>query len=119
MTDNAHEISLHAYVERILAEHVRWADEKFSALDRALIIARDQDGKKFEQLNELRREVTTDRSLFVVRETYDIWRDTLMKELSNVEQRLSVVETRVNVWAAVLAVFMVIVQIVSHFLWRG
>jgi len=118
-------ISLRDYFERLLDERDRQLQVQMTALEKALTLAREEDERRFTQLNELRREVLTDRSQFLPREVFDSkdetglrWRETMVKDARLLSERVMALETRFQVWAAVLAGLIVIMQLLSRWLFQ-
>ncbi len=54
MTDSPELVSIREYFERLLDEHDRQIALQFAALDKALIIAREEAQRQYAHLNALR-----------------------------------------------------------------
>lgn len=110
-------VALREYVERILEEQCLRNQVRLDATDRALELARRELERRLGELNQLRAEVTSDRSQFVQRAIYDHHLSTTNEWRESVSQRLTAIETRSITWTAAIALFFLLVQIALHF-WK-
>lgn len=88
-----------------------YVEERFRSLDKALGISSLDLERRLAELNKLRQDVVTDRSLYVTEELYQstererqIWR-----ELTNA--RLTIIETRSVTWTTAIGVLFTLIQI--------
>jgi preprotein translocase subunit SecF len=126
-------VNLRDFFETLWGEREKLLNFRFKAalqavedskkeVEKALVLAKAQTERdkielkaeherRFEELNNLRKEYTTDRisdrSHYVRQETYD----AEMKEVEKYGTRLTVVETRSVTWTSALAVIFALVQI--------
>lgn len=66
-------------------------------------------------LNELRKEVVTDRERFVQKETYDIKTTNYDKCVADMQHRITVIETRSIVWSSVIVAAFTVIQLLLHY----
>jgi hypothetical protein len=69
--EHAPDVTLREYIERIFDERQKALDVAFKANSEALALASRNLELRLEKLNELRQEVTQDRSNFLTRDRYD------------------------------------------------
>lgn len=110
-------VALKEYVERILEEQCLRNKVQLEATERALLLATRELERRLGELNQLRAEVTSDRSQFVQRSIYEHHLATTSEWREEVSQRLTVMETRSITWTAAIALFFLIVQVAMHF-WK-
>ena len=103
-------ISLRDHVESLLHGIEERIDLRLDAMDKALILGREEVARRLGELNQLRREVETDRSRLLPRETFDTYHAEGTTWRERVEKRLTQIETRAITWGAALAVFVVILN---------
>jgi hypothetical protein len=72
--------------------------------------------RRLEGLNQLRKEVQSDREQFVKKETYEIKTSWYDEWCNDVSSRLTKIETRSVVWTTAIGIFFVIVQIAIYLL---
>lgn len=104
-------ISIREYFDRVLDEHDRRIEERFRSIDTAVVLAREEAQRQYNHLNDLRREVTTDRSQFVdnrVHAAHDIELARWRKEM---EARLNNIETRIAFWGGGLVVLIFLLEV--------
>lgn len=70
-TGGGHSVSLQTYIERIFDERQRSIEIAFKSQQDALNLASRTLELRLEKLNELRQEVTADRSRYVTLDKYD------------------------------------------------
>ncbi len=113
--------SMREYLSMLLAERERRLQDRFEAMDKALNLAAAAADRQFHNLNELRKEVMQDRNQFVQREVHDAkdgemhrWREAHTSETvewrKRFEHRVGALETRIQIWAAIIAVLVVLGQ---------
>lgn len=90
---------------------------RFESLDRALNLAREDASDKYEHLNALRTEVTTDRGILVAKESCIQLHKDLTNWMNVVDKKLTILETRSITWTAAIGVFFVIIAFVMR--WYG
>lgn len=109
-------VTLKEYFTKLLEEHDRRFELRFTAKDEALALARDESNRKleevaaqherrFEQLNELRKQVTEDRGQFVTKERYSI-------EQSSLSERITRLETRSTSWLWLVPIIINIIGLI-------
>src|SRR4030042_7177562 len=97
--------------EKLNAQN-REMDLRFGSLDKALMLAREDAKAKYEHLNALRTEVTTDRGMFVNKEQCLRMHKDLGTWMDTVNKRLNVSETRSITWTAAVGIFFVVITLV-------
>ena len=110
MPEIPHDVSALAHMERLLAEQDRRMDLQFEAMERALILAREQAEKQYGHLNALRNEVMTDRSRFVETSVCAITRE-------NFDKRISQLEKRIATWGGAILVLIFVLQVIGPRIW--
>lgn len=89
-------------------------DLKFQEMDKALVLKTIEIDRRLQGLNELRNDVVKDRDQFVSRNVYEIER----KELSQLANRVIVIETRMITWGSVLTISIILIQIFIKIFWK-
>jgi exo-beta-1,3-glucanase (GH17 family) len=92
------------------------SDVKFDAIEDKMVASAEVLRGRLESLNQLRNEVTEDRSEFLRKETYDAKTTTYDTWIITVEKRFSTMETRSATWTAAVGVLFLIVQFALHWL---
>jgi len=132
--------TLHSHIQRMLNDRdAMWMElrksdrelvvQRFEATTTAVSVALKENERRLQELNNLRQEVTQDRSELLKREVFEItvrewtiWRDALLKDISSwrslTDQRLTTIETRSVTWTAALGIFFILVQIVMFWISR-
>lgn len=82
---NGNTVTLREYIEAIIGEKDRALQAAFLAQQNALNLATRNLELRLEKLNELRLEVTTDRSSFMTRERYEDAHDVLENRVGQLE----------------------------------
>ena len=102
--------------ERIEVTLKEYMEAKFDAMDKAVSLAVVDIDRRLAELNNLRREVMTDRTSFLAMDVFNatlkewsIWRESITN-------RLTVIETRSVTWTAALGIFFIIIQVVIFWL---
>ena len=72
--------------------------------------------RRLEGLNQLRREVQSDREQFVEKKVYDIKTKGYDDWCADISTRITKIETRSVVWTTAIGIFFVIVQIAIYLL---
>ncbi len=90
---------------------------RFDALDKALMLARDDAADKYEHLNALRTEVTTDRGILVAKESCLRLHKDLTNWMNLVDKKITILETRSITWTAAVGVFFLLITLVMR--WYG
>ena len=118
MSDGKEEawVSLKEHFETLLAGIEKRIDLRLDAMDKALVLGREEVARRLETLNELRSEVLTDRGQFLPRETFDTYRAEGTTWRERVEKRLTTIETRAVTWGAALGVFVVVLNFALRWL---
>lgn len=83
-------------VEQRQADHELRHDAQHRADLRAVDHAQEALEKRLEKLNELRAEVSTDRSQFLTRDTYATAHDGLVAQVADLQKRVTLAEGRVS-----------------------
>ena len=68
---------------------------------------------RLSELNELRRDVIEDRDTFIKKDTYE----TKMESVDKMENRITVLETRLITVGGGIALFVVLLQLILHY-WK-
>ena len=110
MPENPHDVSALAHMERLLNEQDKRMALQFDAMDRALVLAREQAEKQYGHLNALRNEVMTDRSRFVETSVCAITRE-------NFDKRISMLEKRIATWGGAILVLIFVLQVIGPRIW--
>jgi ribosome-associated translation inhibitor RaiA len=79
-------------VEQRQADHELRHEEQHRSDLRAVDHAQEALEKRLEKLNELRAEVSTDRSQFLPRDTYATAHDALVNQVGDLQKRLTLAE---------------------------
>lgn len=104
-------VALKEYVERILEEQCLRNKVQLEATERALLLATREMERRLGELNQLRSEVTSDRSQFVQRAIYEHHLITTNEWRESISQRVSVTETRIITWTSAIGLFFLIVNV--------
>ncbi|HEV8573107.1 MAG TPA: hypothetical protein VGR43_00215 [Dehalococcoidia bacterium] len=88
--DADHRVTLRDYVERIFDEKQKALELAFKAQQEALALASRTLELRLEKLNELRQEVTQDRSNYITRIQYEAEVGALEKKINQAEGALTV-----------------------------
>src|SRR3954469_15528490 len=115
MPNSPETISLRTHFERLLEENTRRTEARLDAMDTAVEVATFNLNRRLMELNELRKEVTTDRLQFLVRDVYESSEKERMTWRENVNARLTAIDTRSVTWTAAIGVFFFIVQLALYF----
>ena len=91
-------------------------DVRLDAMDEALVLRTGELEKRLEGLNQLRADVVKDREQYLRQEVYNIKTAQYDSWITNVNNRLTIIETRAIVWTGALAVIFIIVQLLLHYL---
>lgn len=107
----------HGNLEKLL-------EQRFIAMDRALVERTKELERRLEGLNELRSEVVRDRDQFVKREAYDMrsivvdkYVDEIRTSIQGITNRLTIIETRSVIWTSTIGIGFVVLQMILHY-WR-
>jgi len=114
MTD---EISLKEYFSKLLEEQDKRINLRFDELDKALRLSREEMERRLEGLNQLRTEVTSDRSQFTLRIKCEAEHDNLKIWRDSVNKKLTTLETRSITWTAAVGIFFLIISFAMR--WFG
>ncbi len=99
-----------------MAEHEKWAHVKFEAIDEKMKATASVLETRLEGLNELRKQVVSDRNEFLRKETYDEKTKTYDTWIITVEKRFSTSEARAATWTAAIGLFFLLVQVGLHWM---
>jgi len=80
MSEDTH-ILLREYIREIMDEREKNVNYRFEAAKEALMESKKELDKKLAELNQLRRDVETDRDVLVKKETYEIEYTALVKRV--------------------------------------
>lgn len=115
MTD----VPLRDHVERLLLEHNRYHESEKEASQRALEEALTEVQRRLGELNQLRMEVTTDRSQFVQRVAFEAKLDAsdkevrlLRNEIGALSEAMARLAGRQAAYAVMLAIALVVVPLI-------
>ena len=103
--------------------------EKFASMDKAMELSTKIMDKRLESLNELRKEVTEDRTDFMRKDYYEIrhaemerWIKSVDTAVNKIDTRLTILETKLYTTVAAASAGVIIlgsvIQIAVHF-WKG
>ncbi len=110
-------VSLRDFFESRMKSAAENINIRFDALDRALKLAQDDARIKYEHLNALRTEVTTDRGVLVQKEQCTRMHKDLGTWMDGVNRKLTILETRSITWTAAVGVFFLVITLVMR--WYG
>ncbi len=86
-------------------------EARLNAMEKAVIIATTDMERRLDELNQLRKDVITDRSQFLSLEVFNatlkewsMWRETTVN-------RITIMETRAVTWTAALGIFFIVLQL--------
>ena len=106
-----YQVTIKQYMESLFNNHKRETDLQFEAMHKAVQLAREEDERRFHELNKLRDEVTTDREQFVTKLQFDpmmkerdAWREVISASVTEIK-------TRGNTWTVAIGLFFVVLQI--------
>ena len=85
--------------------------ERLNGMDRALAIRAADLERRLEGLNQLRQEVVRDREMFLNKEVYNTKTAFYDGWCSEVNDRLTKIETRSIVWTSAIVLIFTIVEI--------
>lgn len=121
-SEESYRVHLKEYLERLLDERDRHTGARFLAAERAVELARNEMDKNLElariemsrrlgDLNELRQEVTDDRSRFVLQSVYNAEMSSREEWRQMVTERLATIESRSVTWITAIGVVGIAVNI--------
>ena len=110
-------VNLREFLEEKLESLRIQTSLRFDALDKALNLAREDAKVKYEHLNALRTEVTTDRGILVPKEQCSRMHKDLGIWMDGVNRKLTVLETRSITWTAAVGVFFLVITLIMR--WFG
>lgn len=87
-------IQLREHVEALLTLHREVIDSRFAAMDLALTVAKEENNRRLEELNSLRREYTQDRGGFITRREMQAWMDQIAERDRQRDKDLSYIKGR-------------------------
>lgn len=109
-------VTLREYVELLVAERGKYWEARFQASQIAVDLARVNLEKELEKLNELRQSVVKDRGEFLLRESADSKFISIDRQLAEVKDRQTTMETRSATWMIAIGLLFVFVQ--TFLSWR-
>jgi hypothetical protein len=115
--DGKETISLKEFLEEKLNSLEHQTNMRFDSLDKALNLAREDARVKYEHLNALRSEVTTDRGLLVKIDMCKQQHNDLGRWKEIIDKKLTILETRSITWTAAVGIFFVMITLVMR--WFG
>ena len=86
-------------------------DAKLKSVKQAVRVAKTENDRRLEELNNLRKEYSEDRGKYVLTEIFNSQNSQFSKDYQAVTNRLTAVETRSVTWTAALGFFFTILQI--------
>jgi len=110
-------ISLREFFEKMMQQQEEHMELRFSSLDKALMLSRDEMNRSLESLNELRQQVVSDRGAFIISDIYNSHQKDLAVWRDGINRKLTILETRSITWTAAVGVFFVILTLVMR--WFG
>lgn len=110
-------VSLREFFERVMGQQEEHMEIRFTALDKALALSRDEMNRRLESLNELRQQVVNDRSQFMRMDVYESKHKELIDWKGTVDRKLTILETRSITWTAAVGLFFLILTLVMR--WFG
>lgn len=99
------------YEERLFESKLDILRARMDGTDEALKIKAAEMERRLEGLNELRKDVVKDRDQFVRKDL----NESKVKMIDELNNRVTIIETRLFVWMSAMAVFFVILQVIVHF----
>jgi len=108
-------VSLREFLEQQLRALSIQTSLRFDSLDKALNLAREDAKVKYEHLNALRTEVTTDRGILVSKENCTRTHKDLSVWQESVNKKLTILETRSITWTTAVGIFFVIITLVMRY----
>lgn len=111
------DVTLKEHIEALLREKICRLEQRMDAMDEALELATREKDRRLGELNNLRREVMSDRSQFVRSDVYGPRHDQLDAQLATIDKRLTTVETRSAVISAAIGLAVAVAAVVLHF-WK-
>jgi signal recognition particle GTPase len=113
-------ISLKEYIESILAEREKQADQKFQSLAMAVSKAEVATEKRFESVNEFRATLTDQQRTFIPRAEYESAHKALTQTVTDAKERLDKIENMKqggqNIWIILVGVSGFVMGIISFVL---
>jgi len=113
----------HEGLERAIELRIAQVDEKFKAMDQALILKSAELERHLEILNNghayIRETITRDRDQFLQKSVYDVRAKIMDVWVADTSKRVTILETRSIVWTTALGLFylfvLAMIQILLHF----
>lgn len=102
---------------RKLDEREKQVNIQLDALKEAIITAKSELERRLAGLNELRQEVTSDRSRFVTCEAYDAQKEINTVWRRKVDETITKLETRSITWGAAITLAVILINLALHF-WK-
>lgn len=81
-----------AAFERELQGFERWVRAEFEGRDKANIVALRELERRLDEMNELRRQITAERGIYMTREMYDQKHDELEHLVGQLTAKVSTIE---------------------------
>ena len=86
-------------------------DAKLKSVKQAVRVAKTENDRRLEELNNLRKEYSEDRGKYVLLEIFNSQSNQFSKDFQIVTNRLTAIETRIITWTAALGFFFTLLQI--------
>ena len=109
--------SKHEAEQQLCAEKEHKLQARLDGMDRALILHANDMERRLEGLNQLRQDVVEDRKDFLPQRVYDIKTSAYDIWCTEVNRRITVIETRSITWTAAIGTFVIAVQVALRF-WK-
>lgn len=113
--DTQETVSLKEFFELKINDLEIQTNLRFDALDKALILAHEDAKIKYEHLNKLRDEVTTDRGMLVMKESCLKLHKDIASWMEGVNKKITVLETRSITWTAAVGIFFLIISLTMRY----
>lgn len=118
MTNEDLNVSLYNHFAKLLEAHALLNNEQREYTEKALVLQREEDSRNFSELNQLRKEVITDRGMFLPISVYEVKHQLLEIQLTAIRDNQKILDAQMKTWLKVLVVLMAAFQLGSHFLWK-
>lgn len=95
--------------------HEKNVQNQLMAMDKALHLNAVEMERRLEVLNELRKEVISDRGQFIKIDVFAARMEKYDIEVDMLSQRITVIETRLITWAAAISFFVLLITIAMQY----
>ena len=101
------------HFERLWNEREKRLDHQFNSAKEAVVVAKEENERRLEALNQLRKDVEKDRVEFVKVGVFY----AKMDEVEKLDKRVTIIETRQVTWTVAIGAFFVALQLILRF-WK-